>query len=59
MQCSGWKPKLDASRLEIRGTFHLQAHQALEEITHSSDGISPETQVCLCPTDGSDTGITG
>lgn len=59
MRSSGWKPKLNASRLEIRGTFHRQAHQALEQLTHSSDGTSPEPKACLRPADGSDAGITG
>lgn len=58
MQSGGWKPKLDASGLEIRGTFHRQAHEALQQLTHSSDGISPE-MVCLSPTDSSGAGISG
>lgn len=59
MRSSGWKPKLDVSRLEIRGTFHCQAHQALEQLTHSSDGISPEMKVCLRPANSSDAEIIG
>ena len=59
MQSGGWKPKLDASRLEIRGAFHRRACEALEQLTRSSDGISPEMKVCLRPADGSDAGIIG
>jgi len=59
MQPGGSKPKLDASRLEIRGTSHHQAQQAQEQLTRSSDGVAPETKVRMRPAARSDAGITG